>query len=249
MRPRSRPVRIGLRARLVAAFAATATAVGAIAFPAAAALPLPTTSGGAFSVGVTSWRDMPFRRVVRQQFDYSCGSAALATLLRYHYGREVSEAQIFKAMYDVGDQAKIRKVGFSLLDMKRYLASQGLPADGYRVTLDEMVQLGVPGIALVTTGAYKHFVVVKGVAGGKVLVGDPAMGAKTFTRAEFEKMWTGGIFFAINQPGRGSFNDMAEWRYHLGPFKDPYLAEQSSAQMMLRELPTLYQITPVMNLN
>jgi predicted double-glycine peptidase len=228
--------------------AASVIALCALATPAAALVPLPTTSGGAYSVGVTSWRDMPFRRVVRQQFDYSCGSAALATLLRYHYGRNVSEAEIFKAMYDVGDQPKIRKVGFSLLDMKHYLANHGLAADGYKVTLDELVQLGVPGIALITTGAYKHFVVVKGVAGGKVLVGDPALGAKTFTHDEFQKMWTGGIFFAIHPNTPGSFNDMDEWRYHLGPFKNPYLAERSS-EAAFRELPTLYQITPVMSLN
>ena len=68
--------------------------------------------GGLTSIQVTTWRDIPFRGVIRQKYDYSCGSAALATLLRYHYNLDVDEARIFRAMYATGDQAKIRKVGF-----------------------------------------------------------------------------------------------------------------------------------------
>src|SRR6478736_5802051 len=84
---------------------------------------------GNFNLKLTSYAEIPFRTVVRQQFDYSCGSAALATLMRYHYFRHTTEADIFKAMYDVGDQPQIQKVGFSLLDMKKYLASIGYQAD------------------------------------------------------------------------------------------------------------------------
>src|SRR5690606_32313285 len=68
-----------------------------------------TGGGGTFAVPVRSLRDIPFRTVVRQQFDYSCGSAALATLLHYHYGSPSTEAKVFKAMYEVGDQAKIQQ--------------------------------------------------------------------------------------------------------------------------------------------
>ncbi len=38
---------------------------------------------GPYRVGVISYRDLPFQTVVRQQYDFSCGSASLATLLRY----------------------------------------------------------------------------------------------------------------------------------------------------------------------
>ncbi|WP_204283799.1 C39 family peptidase, partial [Klebsiella pneumoniae] len=69
-----------------------------------------------------------FRTVVRQQYDYSCGSAAVATLLRYHYGRPTVESDVFSAMWRSGDQAQIKRAGFSMLDMKRYLDSQGYMA-------------------------------------------------------------------------------------------------------------------------
>ena len=103
---------------------AAAVAAGAYSRPALAQVSFHGEGAGA-SVKVTSWRDIPFRTVVRQQYDFSCGSAAVATLLTYQYGRKVSEAEVFKAMYAVGDQEKIQKVGFSMLDMKRYLDEHG----------------------------------------------------------------------------------------------------------------------------
>jgi predicted double-glycine peptidase len=225
------------------AIAASALAASAIAWPAAAGVALPVASGGGFSVGVTSWRDLPFRTVVRQQFDYSCGSAALATLLSYNYAHPVGEAQIFKAMYAVGDQAKIRKVGFSLLDMKRYLASVGYAADGYRLPLSEIERQGLPGIALIKTGAYRHFVVIKGMRGGRILVGDPALGVKAMSRADFEKVWS-GIFFIIDKDSGARFNEEAEWKSIPHPLLNPYLSEQSTGAL-LRDMPTLYQITNI----
>jgi predicted double-glycine peptidase len=209
----------------------------------AATTPMPTTSGGAYSVTVTSWRDLPFRTVIRQQYDYSCGSAALATLLRFHYGKPVAEAEIFAAMYKAGDQAKIRKVGFSLLDMKHYLARAGYRSDGYEISLADFSTMSTPGIALVKTGAYKHFVVVKGVEGPYVLVGDPALGLKVYSRKQFEQMWS-GIMFVIDDQHVGSFNSAREWKMRGIPAGNPYLAEQAPGFLMLN-MPTLYQITPV----
>src|SRR3546814_13412897 len=65
-----------------------------------------------------TWWDIPFRSVIRQRYDFSCGSAALATLLTYHYGAPTSEAMPFRAMWEKGDREAIRKVGFSMLDMR-----------------------------------------------------------------------------------------------------------------------------------
>ena len=99
---------------------------------------LVTPDTGNFQLAVVSYSEIPFRTVLHQQFDYSCGSAALATMLRYNYAVDANEAEVFKAMYAVGDQPSIRKLGFSLLDMKKYLASRGYQADGYRLSLDEL---------------------------------------------------------------------------------------------------------------
>ena len=198
------------------------------------------TGGWAYSASVTSLRDMPFRTVVRQQYDYSCGSAALATLLRYHYGRFVNEAQVFRAMYTVGDQAKIRQVGFSLLDMKRYLDSVGLAADGYKEGLPELVRTEVPAIAVISVGAYRHFVVVKGVRQGSVLVGDPALGLKSYKLDEFAKVWNGVIFVIHPKTEAPAFNRVDEWGSF--PRASPDALDTQSLAQFTRGLPPLYQI-------
>ena len=201
------------------------------------------TGGQVYGAPVTSMRDLPFRTVVRQQYDYSCGSAALATLLRYHFGRAVNEAEVFQAMYRVGDQAKIRQVGFSLLDMKQYLQSVGLSANGFRETVPELLASGQPAIAVIQVGAYRHFVVVKGVRPGAVLVGDPALGLKTYSPAEFAKVWNGVVFLVRSPNQRQAFNRPEEWDSF--PHANASALSDESLAQFTRGLPPLYQLIPV----
>ena len=76
---------------------------------------VPYEMGGAYSLPVTSMKAARFRAMVHQQYDFSCGSAALSTLLTYHYGFKVTEQTVFEEMYAMGDQPKIRREGFSLV--------------------------------------------------------------------------------------------------------------------------------------
>ena len=181
---------------------------------------------GDYRVPVVSVAEQRFTGIIRQRYDFSCGSAALATLLRYHYDLKVGEEDAFRGMWAAGDRAQIRRLGFSLLDMKRWLASRGLAADGYKVSLDQIASTGVPGIALIAIKQYRHFVVVKGVRDGEVLLGDPSAGVTVVPRAQFQHAWN-GIYFVIAQPGATPvFNSGAQWaaytRAPLGNrFADP----------------------------
>ena len=64
--------------RRTAAGAMAALAAFCFVSKAAAQVRLSADPGPA-NVQVMTWRDIPFRTVVRQQHDYSCGSAAVAT--------------------------------------------------------------------------------------------------------------------------------------------------------------------------
>jgi uncharacterized protein len=168
---------------------------------------------GSFSVPVKSLKEARWDRVIRQQYDFSCGSAAVATLLSYHYETPMDEAQVFQAMFRAGDQAKIQAEGFSMLDMKRFLDNQGLHSDGFRMSLDQLVQIGVPGIVLVNTQGYRHFVVVRGLRDDRVLLADPAIGSITVPRAHFEQIWDGTVLAARGniQVARENFNSIQDW--------------------------------------
>ena len=171
--------------------------------------------GGVSNVPARSLQESKFAQVVRQQYDFSCGSAALATLLTYHYDQATDEQSAFGAMYEAGDKEKIAAAGFSLLDMKSYLESIGFVADGYQASLDTLADAGVPAIALINYRGYRHFVVVKGIRQDEVLIGDPALGIKLLSRAAFEELWDNGVLFIIkNKPdvGRKGFNQSTEWK-------------------------------------
>ncbi|MYM25824.1 peptidase C39 [Duganella sp. FT135W] len=175
----------------------------------AAELPVPN---GSYTLHVTSLKEARFRSTVHQQFDFSCGSAAVATLLSYHYNTPVSEEQVFNAMYAQGEQQKIQHEGFSLLDMKRYLAQRGFIADGYVQPLDKLSAAGFPAIVRLVENGYLHFVVIKGVDQQRVLIGDPAGGTRAMRRDAFEAAWPDRLLFVIhNWNGKPLFNQASDW--------------------------------------
>jgi len=173
-----------------------------------------TAVGGVFGVPVTSMKELRTARVVMQQYDFSCGAAAVATLLSFHYDRPTPEYTIFKAMFDRGDQPTIRERGFSMLDMKGYLESLGYHADGFRLKLDRLKAIGVPVITLVDMNGYKHFVVVKGMEDGRVLVGDPAYGSSVMEEEYFASIWSGTVLAIRDRPqeARKQFNQLVDWK-------------------------------------
>ena len=144
--------------------------------------------------------EMRQKNVVVQQWDTSCGAAALATLLKYQHGLDVSEKQIAEAMLRTGDALKVKvRGGFSLLDLKRYADASGLEGVGFlQLGLDDLIGMA-PAIVPVTTRGYPHFVVVRGRAGGKLLIADPAYGNRTMDVAAFESAWTQNIGFIVRR--------------------------------------------------
>jgi hypothetical protein len=169
--------------------------------------------GASYRVPVTSLKEARFKTTVRQAYDFSCGSAATATLLTYQYGHPVSEADVFRAMFAKGDARKIRRDGFSLLDMRRYLASQGFQADGFQLPLDKLAEEGLPAIVLLNDKGYRHFVVVKGMRGERVLVGDPARGTRSIPREQFDRLWDNRVLFVVhNRRELAQFNRPTDWR-------------------------------------
>jgi predicted double-glycine peptidase len=79
---------------------------------------------------VRSMLEIRRERVTIQNWDLSCGAAALATLLRYQFGEPVTEKQIARALMSrseyVGHPELVQaREGFSLLDLKRYVQTYG----------------------------------------------------------------------------------------------------------------------------
>lgn len=189
----------------------------ALPVPAAHALDVSGFAGGPWSLPVRSIKEAKAVGTVRQQYDFSCGAAAVATLLTYHYGDRVTEQDVFVEMFQRGNQEMIREEGFSLLDMKIYLEARGYRADGVEADLDQLAQARIPAIVLIKENGYSHFVVIKGIRGHRILVGDPAIGTRAFQRKDFEQVWPTRILFLIRdqqQIARSRFNDRQAWAGH-----------------------------------
>lgn len=177
--------------------------------------------GGAnLNIQVKSFAERRFNTVYRQQYDFSCGSAALASLLTFHFDDTVDEQSVFVDMFQHGNQEKIKREGFSMLDMKLYLERRGYRSDGFKISLDQLYSTGSPAITIINHNGYMHFVIIKGVDEDKILVGDPAQGVKSVKRSEFEEMWGNRILFLIhdNRDPEVSYQKIhEEWAGRVAP--------------------------------
>lgn len=163
--------------------------------------PLAILPGGALVFKpVQSMRERRFANLVQQRTDFSCGAAAMATLLNEAYGWDLSEEQVIEGMLTEADQQQVQQMGFSMLDMKRYAEVMGLRARGYRLQPEQLVEVKVPAIVLIDVRGYKHFVVMQVSSDNWVYIGDPVLGHKKMTLDEFAQGWN-GIVFAVIGPG------------------------------------------------
>ncbi len=142
---------------------------------------------------------MLYEHVVKQEYDYSCGSAALATLLNYYLHEKLSEQQVIQGLMQHGEAEKIQqRRAFSLLDMKRFCEVLGYNAAGYKAEFGDLKTLNKPAILPITLFGYKHFVVFRGVYGNHVFFADPYRGNMSFTVEEFRKRWDQNIVFVVS---------------------------------------------------
>jgi predicted double-glycine peptidase len=158
---------------------------------------------------VKSLLEMRHDRVTIQNWDLSCGAAALATILNYQYGDPVPEREIAKGLIGRDkylDNPSLVKAqqGFSLLDLKKYVDARGYTGIGYgKLDLDDLIERA-PIVVPIRANGYNHFVVFRGIRGNRILVADPAWGNRTLTVDEFEDAWLvypefGRIGFVVAQ--------------------------------------------------
>ena len=142
-----------------------------------------------------------FRGIVHQAYDYSCGSAALTTLLNGYtnLNATLTEQQVMDGLMKFGETDKIvERRSFSLLDMKRFVSAIGFESGGYRGEFSDLVKQGQPAIVPISYAGFKHFVVFKAYKNGRVYVADPALGNISFDEVRFKEIWENNTLFLIN---------------------------------------------------
>ncbi len=161
-------------------------------------------SGTRIDVPLKSMKDLRDEKLVKQRFDYSGGAAALATILRYGFGDEVTEREILVELFDLlpeDEKGLRRKEGFSLLDLQHVAQARGYKAQGFRLEPQYLARLAGPVIVFIEPRGYKHFAVLRGVCGDRVYLADPSRGNVRMPAYRFLDSWLGesgkGIIFVV----------------------------------------------------
>jgi predicted double-glycine peptidase len=152
-----------------------------------------------------SYAEIRYANTVRQLFDFSCGAAAIATVLT-HYWREptpeIKVMEILRERYPDRDWKKLQETGFSFEDLIFAAERLGFKAQGARVSVEELVKVEGPVIVHLDKKRFQHFSVVRASKAGYVFLSDPIIGAVSMTQEEFARLYTGAAL-AIWKPGSG----------------------------------------------
>ena len=143
---------------------------------------------------VRSLLEMRRENVVIQSWDLSCGAAALATLLRYEFGEDITEKEVAHGLMRRSEYVENPKLvqireGFSLLDLKRYVKTRGYKGQGFgQLDFNDLIERA-PVMVPINALGYPHFAIFRGVKGNRVILADPAWGNRTMMIEKFQAMW------------------------------------------------------------
>lgn len=190
-------------------------------------------------VRVEPLAEQRYRNIVRQAYDYSCGSAALTTVLAYYLGRNLGERQVMEGLLHYGESDRIvERRAFSMLDMKRLVTALGYPSGGFRATIDDLLDLDHPAIVPIHHAGFKHFVVLKTIRDGRVYLADPSVGNISFTLHQFEEKWDDNVLFIVF-PGSEKPIDALELKEEDLRFID----DQTITELTYQMIPRYYEST------
>jgi len=164
----------------------------------ACALSQPLHSTAAYPVedspGIQDWTMLKDERVVMQQYDYSCGASAMATMLRYYFNDAVSELDILNdvdVLFTNDELQVIRERGLSFLELERLAQNRGYQSVSVELTPEAARSLQGPIIIYLKTPDYQHFAVLRQVINGTAYLADPSRGNVVLPFLQLLEHWHG----------------------------------------------------------
>lgn len=161
------------------------------------------------SKNLKTWKDVLENNIVMQQFDYSCGPAAMATLMKYYFQDEVTEREILLDIVNGLSKEELenrKNEGLSLLDLKTFAERRGYQAVGIRLDVSALPKLRGPVLVYLEAADFKHFAIFRGVREDRVYIADPSRGNVRMSIADFVREWP-GIALVVGKEGFGAPSD------------------------------------------
>ena len=144
------------------------------------------------STRVQSLKALREKNIVMQQHDYSCGAAALATLIRYYWGDPMTESIVLVGILSTLEKDEIKdrvENGLSIADLEAAAEKLGYFAEVGSGTMKQLSEAKAPAIVRIIDGDFEHFVVYRGIIEDRVFLADPIRGHLRMPVEKFMCQW------------------------------------------------------------
>ncbi|WP_270972875.1 cysteine peptidase family C39 domain-containing protein [Campylobacter upsaliensis] len=149
---------------------------------------------------VKSYQEIKNEKVIRQNYEESCGAASLATLINILDDSNLTELDLLKAMS--GQQLYTDMVSFA--DLNDAVKKLGFQSKSYKIDRKILESImSVPILVKIEDDPrFPHFVVIINHKGNYLQIFDPSYGEYISSKREFYSVWDrynkGGFALIIN---------------------------------------------------
>ncbi len=149
---------------------------------------------------VKSYQEIKNEKVIRQNYEESCGAASLATLINILDDSNLTELDLLKAMS--GQQLYTDMVSFA--DLNDAVKKLGFQSKSYKIDrkiLENIISVPIL-VKIEDDPRFPHFVVIINHKGNYLQILDPSYGEYISSKREFYSVWDrynkGGFALIIN---------------------------------------------------
>lgn len=176
---------------------------------------------GIADADIVTFKDLRDERIQKQQLDFSCGAASVATVLRSYYGIDVTENDILNLLDDDNR--------YTFRDLANVVAKWNFHGVGMEIGFSDLKNLKIPAIAYIRYRETDHFTVIRGMSPGIVQLADPAFGNRRFRDRLFRKYWE-------QDSGSGRILIIIPDSLSLFPVREGFFLEPKNFLPMLQHL-------------
>ncbi|MPB21637.1 peptidase C39 [Campylobacter upsaliensis] len=149
---------------------------------------------------VKSYQEIKNEKVIRQNYEESCGAASLATLINILDDSNLTESDLLKAMS--GQQLYTNMVSFA--DLNDAVKKLGFQSKSYKIDrkiLESIISVPIL-VKIEDDPRFPHFVVIINHKGNYLQILDPSYGEYISSKREFYSVWDrykkGGFALVVN---------------------------------------------------
>ncbi|MCH5336806.1 MAG: C39 family peptidase [Campylobacter sp.] len=136
---------------------------------------------------VKSYQELKNQKVIRQNYEESCGASSLATLINILDDKNLSELELLKTL----SEKELYTDMLSFADLIDGVKKLGYKAKSYKIDKESLDKLtNIPMLVKIEDDPrFPHFVVIINHKGGFLQVLDPSYGEYISSKREFFSVW------------------------------------------------------------